>query len=122
MRNLPVWLWQRLQKFGRCLRSPLRIFIEQHFNEADDRLRHTFEFLNRQGSVLMLRHNSGGTSPKGNLTGQHVPGRNTKRVEIRRDIYFSSYNLFRTGEPWCAGKGAARRNRSSPCTNSIAWK
>jgi hypothetical protein len=36
---------QGLQKFGRCLETPLGILIEQHFNEADDRLRHTFELL-----------------------------------------------------------------------------
>ena len=102
---------QRLQKFGRCLKTPLGIFIEQHFNEADDRLRHTFEFLNRQGNVLMLRHNSGGSTPKRHLTCQHLPERNTKRVEIRTDIYLGSDNLFRTGELWCSGKGPARRDR-----------
>ena len=55
---------QRLQKFGRCLKTPFGIFIEQHFNEADDRLRNPLEFLKRQGSVLMLRHNSGGRYPE----------------------------------------------------------
>src|SRR4030095_11819615 len=45
------------------------------------------------------------------MTCQHLPERNTKRVEIRTDIYLSSYNLFWTGELWCSGKGPAPRDR-----------
>ena len=59
----------------------------------------------------MLRHNSGGSTPKWHMTCQHLPERNTKRVEIRTDIYLSSYNLFWTGELRCSGKGAAPRDR-----------
>ena len=44
------------------------------------------------------------------MTGQDLPERNTKRVEIRTDIHLSSDNLFWTGEFWCSGKGSARRN------------
>src|SRR4029077_12549930 len=84
---------------------------EEHFDEADDRLRNALEFLKRQGSVLMLGHNSGGSTPKWRMTGQHLPERNTKGVEIRTDIHLSSYNLFRTGELWCSGKGPGRRDR-----------
>ena len=69
------------------------------------------EFLKRQRSVLMLRHDPGGSTPKWHLTGQHLPERNSQRVEIRTDIHLSSYNLFRTGELWCSGKGPARRDR-----------
>ena len=102
---------QRLQKFGRRLKTPPGIFIKEHFDEADDRLRNALEFLKRQRSVLMLRHHFGGTTPKGHMTGQHLPERNTKRVEIRTDVHLSSYNLFRTGELRCSGKGAGRRDR-----------
>ena len=79
---------QRLEKLGRRLKTPPGIFIEQHFEEADDRLRNPLEFLKRQGSVLMLRHYSGGY-PERHLTCQHLPERNTQRVEIRTDIHLS---------------------------------
>ena len=68
-------------------------------------------FSSGNGSVLMLRHHPGGSTPKWHLTGQHLPERNTQRVEIRTDIHLSSDNLFRTGELWCSGKGPARRDR-----------
>src|SRR4030095_16153856 len=90
-----------LQKLGGSLNALLWIFLQERCPEADNRLRNALEFFKRQGSVLMLKHNSGGTSPKGNLTGQHLPERNTQRVEIRTDIYLSSYNLFRTGKLGC---------------------
>src|SRR5882724_7167276 len=99
---------QRLQKFGWGLKPLTGIFMEEHFDKADDRLGNASESLKRQGSVLMLRHNSGGSTPKWHMTGQHLPERNTKRVEIRTDIHLSSYNLFRTGEFWCSGKGTGR--------------
>ena len=59
----------------------------------------------------MLRHNSGRRAPEGHMASQHLPERNTKRVEIRTDIYSASYKLFRTGELRCSGKGPGRRDR-----------
>ena len=67
---------QRFQKFGRCLETPRGIFTQEHFEEADDWLRNALKFLKWQGSVLVLRHHSDGSTPKGHLTGEHLPERN----------------------------------------------
>ena len=59
-----VTVGNELQKLGRRLKTLLRIFLEKHFDEADNRLRNAFEFRERQGSVLMLSHNSGEQYPE----------------------------------------------------------
>jgi hypothetical protein len=100
-----------LQKLGGSLKALLRIFLEEHRDEGDSRLRNTFEPLKRQRSVLMFCRNLEGTTPKWHLTSQHLPKRYTQRVEIRTDIHLSSHNLFRTGELWRSRKGACRRDR-----------
>ena len=36
-----------LQKFGRGLKTPPGVFLEEHLNESNDRLRNTFELFER---------------------------------------------------------------------------
>jgi hypothetical protein len=39
--------WHHLQKFGRGLKAPPEIFLEERLNENNDRLRDTFELVER---------------------------------------------------------------------------
>ena len=39
--------WHRLQKFGRVLKTPTGVFLEEDFNQNNDRLRDTFKSFER---------------------------------------------------------------------------
>src|SRR4030095_17208584 len=65
-----------LRKLGGSLNTLLWIFLEERCDEADNRLRNTFESLKRYRGVLMLSHDYPSRTPKWDMSGQHLPERN----------------------------------------------
>src|SRR6516164_3929801 len=68
----------RLQKFGRVLKTPTWIFLEEHLKENDNRLRHVVQFSNRQWCMQMPVHQLGGCAAEWRLPSQHIPKRRSQ--------------------------------------------
>ena len=86
------------QKFGRVLKTPSRIFFQQHLKQCHDRLWEPPELLRRQQRVLMLIHHLTSSPAKRRAASQHLPNCYTERVQIRADVHADAGKLFRTGE------------------------
>ena len=96
----PVIVGIAFKSSARILKTSRRIFLEEHVEQNDNRLRDTLQLVNRQRRMQVFVHQLGGGASEWRLAGQHLPKRRAQRVQIRADIDLHSRELLGTGKLW----------------------